>query len=120
MILCTKPLEDCAESEDKQQRVQRYEKHETYYKGLRHSRDEKPSVIIYSQKGESQLERWHHNGKEHRENDLPCIIYHASYSIIQYMYYIHGKKHRDGGKPAIIFQVGTGIENEYWLDNIQQ
>ena len=46
---------------------------------------------------------WFKNGKRHRDNDLPAVIYPSG---TQY-WYQNGLKHRDNDLPAIIFANGT-------------
>lgn len=77
--------------------------------------------------------RWDLNGKLHRENDLPTLIF-TDGDLEWWTYnkhhcdsdrpavdcargnlgwYNHGKRHRDGGQPAVVCADGT---QEWWVD----
>lgn len=73
-------------------------------KGLLHSMNDEPAVIL-----ESGVEKWYKDGVLHRDNNPAIII--PGYEM---QYYCMGKKHRENG-PAIV-----NIEyQEYWInDNI--
>ncbi len=54
-------------------------------------------------------QRWYKNGKAHRDNDLPAMIYTNG---TQY-WYKNGRQHRDNDLPAVITIVG----DQFWYKN---
>ncbi len=46
--------------------------------------------------------RWYKDGKLHRDNDLPAIVYHTGRNV----WYKNGKLHRDNDLPAVNFADG--------------
>lgn len=74
-----------------------------WYKNGKTHRDNDLPAIIYSN---GDL-KWYKNGKLERDNDLPSIIY----SNGSQMWYKNGKLERDNNLPVIIGS--TGIQ--YWL-----
>ena len=52
---------------------------------------------------------WYKNGKEHRENDMPAVIY----STGSQFWYKNGLKHRDNDLPAAIYSNG----DRHWYKN---
>ena len=71
-------------------------------KGKHHSFNDEPSYV------DNGTKIWHKNGKIHRDNDLPAIIYGNG---VKY-WYKNGRLHREKG-PAIVNLDG---ENEYFLN----
>jgi hypothetical protein len=57
--------------------------------------------------GEDQF--WYTNGKNHRDNDLPAIIFKQGTKI----WYKNGNVHRDNDLPAIIYSCG----DQHWYKN---
>ena len=50
---------------------------------------------------------WYKNGKRHRDNDQPAVIfYHGTRH-----WYKNGKRHRDNNQPTVIFSNETSIKN---------
>ena len=49
------------------------------------------------------------NGKFHREDDKPAVIW----SNGTQRWYFYGKRHRDNNKPAVIYENGC---KEYWVN----
>jgi hypothetical protein len=49
------------------------------------------------------------NGKQHRDNDLPAVIYSSGSQF----WFKNGKKHRDNDLPSIIYANG----DQYWYKN---
>ena len=52
---------------------------------------------------------WYKNGKHHRDNDLPALIY----SNGTQMWYQNGLRHRDNDLPASIWRSGS----QFWFKN---
>ena len=52
---------------------------------------------------------WYRNGKLHRDNDLPAIIYSNGTCV----WFQNGRKYREGDQPAAIYADGT----QHWYKN---
>ena len=52
---------------------------------------------------------WFFNGRLHRENDKPAVIYPEEYQA----WYFNGRRHREDDKPARIYGDGT---QEWWTN----
>lgn len=78
--------------------------HKFWYKnGKLHRENDNPAVIY----GRDQVKQWYNNGKLHRENDNPAVIYYDRFKE----WYIYGQRHRDNDKPAVIYNDGF---QEWW------
>ena len=64
-----------------------------YKNGKFHREEDKPAVIYY--RGEKQ---WYKNGRLHRDGDEPAVIYYNGSK----QWYKNDELHRDGDKPAVI------------------
>ena len=53
--------------------------------------------------------RWYHQGKLHRDDDLPAV----EWTNGSKEWRVHGKRHRDGDKPAVELADGS---LEWWMD----
>jgi len=54
-------------------------------------------------------EIWNKDGKHHRDNDLPAVIYHNGSKV----WYRNGLVHRDNDKPAVLWYDGSA----YWYQD---
>jgi antitoxin component YwqK of YwqJK toxin-antitoxin module len=72
--------------------------------GKLHRDNDLPAIIWAS----GNLE-WYKNGKLHRDNDLPAKIQYGSL-----FWYKEGKKHRDNDLPAMVWSI-TG-DKEWWVN----
>ena len=77
-------------------RVDKYETQSWYFNGKYHRDNDKPAIIFMS-----GHQYWYLNGKYHREGDNPAIIKPNGYQA----WYLNGKRHRENG-PAIIYSNG--------------
>lgn len=71
----------------------------TYFRGILHSFNGRPSTIYRSRN--MTVKKYYRLGKLHRENNLPAIIYKCGTERETY-YYIDGKLHRENDEPAYI------------------
>jgi hypothetical protein len=74
--------------------------------GKRHRDNDLPAVIYFN-----GSKFWYKKGQLHRENDLPAVIYADGTQ----KWYKDGEHHRENG-PAVIWHDG---EKEYWLNGRQ-
>jgi hypothetical protein len=71
-----------------------------------HRDDDKPAIIHSEKCFYSNMREWWVNGKRHRENDLPAVMWNVKQSdqlpcLIQEWYY-NGVLHREKGIPSVI------------------
>jgi hypothetical protein len=78
---------------------------ESWYKDGKRHRDNDLPAVIFSNGGQ----KWYKEGNLHRDNDLPAII---RYNGSQY-WYKDGNCHRDNDLPAVIFSDGS----QEWYKN---
>jgi hypothetical protein len=71
----------------------------TYIFGLLNSIEDEPGVIT------SSGSFWYKNGKYHRDNDLPAMVFKSGTQE----WYKNGEHHRDNDMPASIYFNGTQI-----------
>ena len=65
--------------------------------------------LLETYKNDEGYHYWYKNGKYHRDNDLPAIIYPNGSQF----WYQNGKYHRDNDLPAMILKNG----DQYWMKN---
>jgi antitoxin component YwqK of YwqJK toxin-antitoxin module len=80
-----------------------------WYKNGKLHRDNDLPAIIYKLFQDEEEQYWFKNGKLHRDNDLPAIISSIGYQG----WYKNGEIHRDNDLPAVIHQDG----HQYWYKN---
>jgi hypothetical protein len=90
------------------------ERHEWRWCGQLHSFEDHPSQRAIDKHGDIIIERWHHQGLRHRDDDLGPAI--ARYSEEVYSYHKMGMLHRKNG-PAIITK---NTRKYYWLGQIHR
>lgn len=84
-----------------------YENKESYkqwfHNGKCHRDNDQPAIVYL------EMKEWFHHGKVHRDNDEPAIIGPDGYKE----WYNHGKRHRENDEPAVIMDPG---HKEWWKD----
>jgi len=82
-----------------------------YQNGKIHRDNDLPAIIYYD-----GTQEWFQNGELNRDNDLPALIYSYGTKV----WYKNGQRHRDNDMPAVIHYDGTQIwynNGEYHRDN---
>ena len=96
-------------------KVDKYKRQCWYFNGKFHRKNDKPAVIYYY-----GTQEWYFNGNLHRENDNPSIIYSDGSKV----WYLNGICHRENG-PAINHAYGDKewrlygkyyTEDKYWKE----
>ena len=73
-------------------------------------------LIIFDSDLDLKSETWHHNGKLHRDNDLPAWIDYDRFQSFK-QWYQHGELHRDNDLPAWIQYHDGKISDESWYQH---
>ena len=78
--------------------------------GKRHRDNDLPAIVY-----KDGSKQWFWNGDRHRENDLPAIII-AGEDGAQYWFH-KGRLHRDNDLPAVVFGNGYQVWYQAWYQN---
>ncbi len=87
--------------------------------GKEHRDCDLPAVIWYKN-GVKTSERWYRDGKKHRDGDLPAMIYYENGVKTLEYWYRDDKKHRDGDLPAAIYYENGVKTIEWWYRDGKQ
>ena len=80
--------------------------------GKLHSYIDAPAAVFLHERTKTKKEEWHYEGRLHRENDKPAVIWDNG---TKYWFY-NGRLHRENDKPAVITSKG---KKEYWFHGKQ-
>ena len=71
--------------------------------GRLHREDDRPALIWYTDDGIMMSQYWYRDDRWHREGDLPAVInYREDGTIMTQGWYRDGLRHRDGDEPTVI------------------
>ena len=72
-----------------------------------HSFRDLPAIVEDQDK-----QQWYQNGKRHRDNDQPAVIWYAEGTRAIEEWWRHGRRHRDNDQPFVVFS--DEAQRQWW------
>jgi hypothetical protein len=80
-----------------------------------------PASINYGANGKVDTERYHIDGRLHRDNDLPAYVsYHEDGTLHIQKWFKHGDLHRVGGPAEIVYNIDGSLSWKGWYHDGQE